>query len=707
MGRVLAFLFLPALAFAGEGKWTPQQVLELGPAWVKSQGFALPLEKLWSEKKGGGLLGNAVALPGCTGSFVSPQGLLITNHHCVVGVLQQHSTPENNLYKSGYLARNRGEEKRAAAFRIQIPRAFHDVTREVRASIPEGADDLERFRAIEAKQKALVAECEKKPATRCQFAAFDSGLFYTVTESLELSDVRLVYAPPRGVGDYGGEVDNWTWPRHTGDFALLRAYDGKGDPFVPDFWFPVSPRGVKAGDGVAVLGYPAASYRSFLASEMEEREQFWFPRLEELTREWSGLMERMGQASPQTAVAVADDAASLSNRRKNAEGELAGLKRGQIVEKQRALESKVLGWLARHPEMRAAQAARDALQGVAQERLATWEHDFLLDVLTFGPRGTRWGVAIARRAAEAQKPDIEREPGFQERDLQPLRERLERDQKRFDRGVDEEMFFSWVKRALQLPREQRIAAVQERFGSASDDVQVKKRIAEMYRLTRLTDVEERKRMFDEPVQVLLKRPDPLMWLSLELDEERRALKERRDRWAGASARNRPEWRRAVIAQAGAPLAPDANGTLRVTFGRVRGYAPRDGVSFAPVTRLGGVLEKHTGEEPFAVPDAVLKAARAGKTGRWKDAHLGDVPVDFLSDCDTSGGNSGSPVIDGQGNLVGVNFDRVWENVANDFGYNPDVARNIVADVRYLLWLLDQVEGAGALVSELTQGKGSP
>jgi hypothetical protein len=700
-GRVLAFLF-PALAFAGEGKWTPQQVLELGPAWVKGQGFQLPLEKLWSEKKGGGLLGNAIALPGCTGAFISPQGLLITNHHCVVGVLQQHSTPENNLYKTGYLARTRGEEKRAAAFRIQIPRAFHDVTKEVLASIPQGADDLERFRAIEAKQKSLVAECEKRPATRCQFAAFDSGLFYTLTESQELTDVRLVYAPPRGVGDYGGEVDNWTWPRHTGDFALMRAYDAKGDPFVPDYWFPVSSKGVKAGDGVAVLGYPATSYRSFLASEMEEREQFYFPRLEELTGEWSAILERAAQANPAAAVAVADDAASLSNRRKNAEGELAGLKRGGIVEKQRALEGRVLAFIGKHPEQRPAQAARDALQGIAQERLATWDRDFLLDALAFGPRGTRWGTSIARRATEAQKPDIEREPGYQERDLQQLRERLERDQKRYDRSVDEELFFSWLKRALALPKEQRIAAVQERFGSASDDVQLHKRIFEMYRLTRLTDLEERKRMFEESREVLLKRADPLLWLSLELDEERRALKERRDRWAGASAHHRPEWRRAVIAAAGAPVAPDANGTLRVTFGRVRGYAPRDGVSFAPVTRLVGMLEKHTGEDPFAVPEAVLKAARAGKTGRWKDAALNDVPVNFLSDCDTSGGNSGSPVIDGHGQLVGVNFDRVWENVANDFGYNPDVARNIVADVRYLLWMLDQVEGASALVGEMTR-----
>ncbi len=176
---------LPLMASAGVGKWTPQQVVELGPAWVKGQGVALPLDKLWSEKQNAGLLGNAIALPQCVGSFVSPQGLIITNHHCIVTILQQHSTPEHNLTQTGFIARTRGEEKRAGAFRIQIPRAFHDVTKDVLAAIPDGAGDAERFHAIEAKEKSLVADCEKKPATRCQFATFEGGLFFTLTESTE------------------------------------------------------------------------------------------------------------------------------------------------------------------------------------------------------------------------------------------------------------------------------------------------------------------------------------------------------------------------------------------------------------------------------------------------------------------------------------------------------------------------------------------
>ncbi len=207
-------------------------------------------------------------------------------------------------------------------------------------------------------------------------------------------------------------------------------------------------------------------------------------------------------------------------------------------------------------------------------------------------------------------------------------------------------------------------------------------------------------MFDETPGELQARQDPLLSLGFALDAERKALKERRDAEAGAILRLRPAWRRAVIGEAGRPLAPDANGSLRVTFGRVRGYSPREAVTMAPQTTLAGAVEKHTGQDPFDMPGRVREAFAAKRFGRWADPALGQVPIGLLSDCDTTGGNSGSPTIDGQGRLVGVNFDRVWENVANDFGYNPDVARNVSVDVRYLLWNLDVIEGAGDLLKEL-------
>jgi Peptidase S46 len=710
----LLSLLLAAPAFAGEGKWTPQQVLAQGPEWVKAQGFGLPLERMWDEKAGGGLLANAVQLPGCSGSFVSAEGLLITNHHCADGILQEHSTPQANLSLQGYLARTRADEKKAGAFRIQVPRAFRDVTNDVLAAVPAGAGDRARFQAVEAKQKALVAECESRPDTRCQFAAFDGGLFFTLTEFEEIEDVRLVYAPPLGVGNYGGEVDNWSWPRHTGDFSLLRAYKD-GQPYRPRYFFPVSTEGVREGDAVAVLGYPGRSYRSWIADEMREREERWFPAVRDLYAEWIGILDEEGARSAEAAIAVIDDRRGYENSRKNAEGQVAGLRRGRIVEKQRAADERVKTWAASRTEGRAALEAYEGLAKRNEASLRTWDRDFLLDMLSRGSRALRWAVQLARRATEGVKPDAEREPGYMERDLPRMRDQLERDQKRYSEATDRRLCRSWVKRALTLPVGQRIRAVDEAFGSTggrrgagmaprlegrSDEDALEAHIERLWRASRVFDLAARLAMFDETPEALKARKDPLLDLGLALDAERMALKERRDAEAGVILRLRPAWRKAVVAAAGRPVAPDANGSLRVTFGRVKGYSPREAVTMAPQTTLAGAVEKHTGEDPFDLPAPVREAFAAKRVGRWADPRLGEVPIGLLSDCDTTGGNSGSPTIDGEGRLVGVNFDRVWENVANDFGYNPDVARNVSVDVRYLLWNLDVVEGAGAVLREL-------
>ena len=698
IGAFLALLVaVPALG--GEGKWTPQQVLAQGPAWVEAQGFALPLERLWNEKAGGGLLANAVQLPGCSGSFISAEGLLVTNHHCADGILQEHSTPQANLSKDGYLARTRADERKAGAFRIQVPRAFRDVTSEVQAAVPPGATDRQRFEAVETIQKALVAECERTPGTRCQFAEFDGGLFFTLTEFEEIKDVRLVYAPPLGVGNFGGEVDNWSWPRHTGDFALLRAYKDE-KPYRPRHFFPVSTEGVREGDAVAVLGYPGRSYRSWIADEMHERQERWFPAIRDLYAEWIGILDEEAARSPEAAIATIDDRRGLENTRKNAEGQIAGLRRGRIVENQRAAEDRVLAWAAARPDGQPAIEAHQGLERLNAERLRSWDRDFLLDASSRGPRGLRWPVLLSRRSTEGQKPDAQREPGYMERDLSRMRDQLERDQKRYDEAADRRLFRSWVKRAMALPADRRIAAVDAAFAGAGDDAALDARIGQLYVASRVFDLAARKAMFDEAPETLAARKDPLLDLAFALDAERRALKDRRDVSAGATLLLRPAWRKAVIAEAGRPLAPDANGSLRVTFGRVRGYSPREAVTMAPQTTLAGAVEKHTGQDPFDLPAPVRGAFAAKRFGRWVDPVLGQVPIDLLSDCDTTGGNSGSPTIDGQGRLVGVNFDRVWENVANDFGYNPAVARNVSADVRYMLWNLDVIEGASDLLKEL-------
>lgn len=713
LAPALAALCLAAApALALDGKWTPAQVLDIDAKWLRKQGLDMPPSALWDAKRGTGLLTGAVNIAGCTGAFVSGTGLIVTNHHCLFNVVQEHSTPARDLIAQGFLARSAAEELPGSNVRVEIPRRFTDVTAQVLAAVPAGSDPAARLQAIDAAQKALVAECRRQPDVKCRVAAFDDGVTYTLIESIELRDVRLVYAPPRGVGEYGGEIDNWSWPRHTGDFAIARAYvgaDGRpadraegNRPYAPEFFFPISKRGVDEGDFVMVLGYPGITWRALIAEEMRERRERFFVRREDLFGEWIGILERAGGEDPAGKIAVAANLKSIHNRYKNAQGQIAGLDRGRTVARQAAQDDAVAAWAAKHAAHADATAARDALRAVLAEREATWERDFLLNLVPMGtesvpggipplPKGLYFGATLGHLAIERDKPDGARASGFTEAELPRLRERLRSEQRSYFAPADRRVFAALVRRALALPADQRIAAVDARFGGL-DAAGIEAAIAGMYAASPLLDPERREALIGATPDALAALGDPLLDFGLAWNRELRALRERERGWNARAALHRPAWRRAVAAQAGRPIAPDANGTLRISFAHVQGYAPRDGLVYTPFTTLAGALEKHTGREPFDLPEAVRRAAQAPGAGAQR--------VNFLADGDTSGGNSGSPVIDGRGRLVGINFDRVWENVAGDFGFNPAVSRNISVDIRYLLWMLAEVERADGLLREL-------
>jgi|CXWL01.1.fsa_nt_gi hypothetical protein len=702
-------LSLPLSTAAEDGKWTPSQMLQLDPAWLRSLGLELPPRSLWDEN-GAGLLDAVVQIDGCSAGFVSAEGLIVTNHHCAFGLLQEHSTPERNLIEDGFVAGSRADELAGRASRAQVPHKVRDVTAEVEAAVPAGSSDLERHRAIDHKMKELVAACERTPGRRCRAAAYDDGVTYELIENLEFADLRLVWAPPRSIGEYGGEVDNWSWPRHTGDFALLRVYSGPDNlpavagalgnrPFRPGHFFPVAREGVAPGSFVMVAGYPGLTVRSLVAEEMAERGERAFPARAELYARWIAIMEQGARRDATADIALASRIKGLANREKNARGQVAGLARGRILEKRRAEDQAVLvglETLAPGDPRRAAAAAHRELTGRVAERARTWNRDFLLEQISSGARSLDLAVTVVRSALERAKPDLERLPDFMERNLGRLKERQAVEQRRIDLPTELELAVDFFTRLAALPAAERpLPVVRWLAGGGEPEVVVRARLAEIQAATRVLDAGEREKMLAETEAQLRARRDPLLDLAFELEAELRRLDERRDADKGAAARLRPTWRRAVAAHLGRPLAPDANGTLRVSFAKVEGYRPRDAVWMEPQTTLSGLLQKHTGVEPFAAPALLLAAAAEAPTSRHADPRLGDVPVAFLASADTTGGNSGSPVLNGRGELVGVNFDRVWENVANDFGYNPEIARNISVDVRYLLFVLEHFGGADA------------
>jgi Peptidase S46 len=703
----------PALAL--DGKWTPAQVLDIDAGWLKQQGLRIPPSALWDAKRGTGLLTGTVNIGGCSGAFVSATGLIVTNHHCLFGAVQEHSTSQRDLITNGFLARTQSEELPASTLRVEIPKRFTDVSAQVLSVVPAGAQPQARLQAIDSKRKALVAECQKQTDIKCKVAVFDDGMNYTLIESIELRDVRLVYAPPRAIGEYGGEIDNWSWPRHTGDFAIARAYAGPNGtpadrvdtntPYASEFFFPLSNDGVDEGDFVIVLGYPGITYRALIADEMRERRERFFVRREDVFSEWIAILEHAGSNDAQGKIALAANLKGIHNRYKNAQGQIAGLDRGKIIERQRAQDAATIAWGAKKPRHAATVAAHAGLREVLAEREATWERDFLLNLIPLGAESPAGGIpplpkalfhaaTLAYNADERAKPEDSRATGFADADQSKIRERLRREQSQYFAPADQRVFAALVRRALALPADQRIAAVDARFGGMSSEA-IERTIAQMYAGSAVLDGDKREAMLGESADALSARKDALLDFGRAWANDVRALRARERDWNARAAVYRPAWRRAVAAHAGAPIAPDANGTLRISFAHVQGYAPRDGLRYTPVTTLGGVLEKHTGQEPFDVPATVRAAAAKQPT----------LPVNFLADGDTSGGNSGSPVIDGRGALVGINFDRVWENVAGDFGFNPAVSRNISVDIRYLLWMLRDVEKADGLLRELGIARG--
>jgi len=702
---------------ADEGMWMPQQIPDLAPR-LKELGFTGDA-KIWADLTGFPM--NAVvSLGGCSASFISPDGLIATNHHCVQGSLQYNSTPEKNLIVDGYLARTRDEElSNGPGSRVWVTVSVKEVTDEITGKIDPKLTDRKRFDVIERRVKERTAACEKG-GLRCRVASFFEGLRYFEIGQLEIDDVRLVYAPPQGIGNYGGETDNWQWPRHTGDFSFYRAYVGKDGkpasyakenvPYRPKHFLKVSPKGASPGELIFVAGYPGRTQRHETFDEVKERTDWALPRYVRRNREMIALLEATTKGQKDLEIKAEPRMRGLQNGMKKNEGVLAGLLKGGILarkeQKQKALES----WIAADPQRSKEYGPVLAELAVMQaEGQRSRERDAVLGGLYQG--STLLGTAnqLYRLSLERPMKDVDRDPTFQERNWSRMKEGLERMQRTYDNRLDRPMLRYGLLEAAALPAEQRIAPLDTLVGFTAGmamDEAAKKAdtyLDALYAGTKLPEKEFRLGLFEKSAKEIVGTKDTAIQLAAALHPMAEASREREKANDGKRSRLRPQYMRALLAQGGGLVPPDANSTLRVTFGRVMGVDPRDGMRYLPQTTLQGVVDKHTGEGEFDSPDRLLeavKALRAGKTSPYFDEKLGDVPVNFMSDVDTTGGNSGSAVLNSQGELVGLLFDGTLETVASDFLFDTEKTRSIQVDSRYLLWVWDAVEGAKHLLDEV-------
>jgi MYXO-CTERM domain-containing protein len=708
-GAVALFAcLLPATLHAGEGQWKPDQIAEVHERG-KALGLELTADELWQAGEApGGLLRAAVNIGGCTAAFISAEGLLSTNHHCAYGALQANSSVEHDYLKDGFVARTRADELVAPGKSVRILHSITDVTEQVQAKLAAAADDLARARAYDLVRNELVDACEAAAAHRsCQVARFFSGTRFELHEYIELRDLRLVYAPPSAIGEYGGETDNWMWPRHTGDFSLLRAYVGPDGepaahspdnvPYQPAHWLRPSAEGVDAGDFVAVLGYPGHTDRYMWATELDRHFGEWLPMRVALYGEWIAILEAGKQRDAAVAIKVAALEKGLANRYKNAAGKIAGLERLNLIETRKAEDAR-LAMLGED-----AQATLDELAAISTARSERAAWAFLLENLSAAPRSLVIARDLALWAQQRGKADVDRLAGYRDRDRDRVWSRLEQLAKDYDPQVDVELLASFLAHADALEG-RRIAGFDALLGPAKgaglDDREAYLSAAKAaFEGSALADVETLRGLFDNP-KAVGKSKEPMLALARALVAELATLAELEDAERGRLLAVEPAYFEVLTKLRGAPLSADANSTLRISFATVQGYEKWDGSEQQPQTVLAGAVAKHQGAGDFNLPAAVLAKAEGSKQSRWVDRELGDVPIAFLADGDTTGGNSGSPVIDGKGRLVGFNFDRVWENVAGDYAWRPAQSRNVISDARFLYWMLEEVEDAAHLLDEL-------
>ena len=697
-------LLLSSFAGADEGMWLPEQLPAMGPM-LQEMGLEIPPEQLADPQAEP--LSAIVSLGFCSASFLSPDGLVATNHHCVSGYLSYASDAEHTYARDGFLAVDRSAEISAGpAARLYVVESITDVTAQINGKLKKRTKDVKRYQIVDKSKKLLISQCEAQANHRCEVASYYGGQQYRLISKLEIQDVRMVYAPPESVGSYGGEIDNWMWPRHAGDFSLLRAYvapDGSSAPFSadnvpyqPKTHLKVDPTGADPGEFVMIAGYPGSTYRYRTARQMRFAEEVSYPYSIALSQEIIALLKAEAATGDEASGRLNSSIDQVANGLKYRQGNLDNFAGSDVVGRKQAQWAELEAWIAADPKRTKLYgpvlAEMDEMQA---ETEASFEADTTIGYL-------RWlsdNLGVAHRAyrfsVEAAKPDLERDRGYQARDLERTQQRFDAMDGTYWEPADKQLTELTLKRLMALPPEKLPVGMAEHVAAAGG---VDALLQTLFAQGSVPDAATRKAWLEMDRAQLEAMDNPWMQLAVLLETKTLAPQRAKDKArSGASLRLQPLYMEALL-QSGDQVYPDANGTLRISVGHIEGYSPADAIEYMPQTTVAGMAAK-AGEWPFDAPTRLLDAAASSPQSRFADPALGDVPVDFLSTLDSTGGNSGSATLNSKGEFVGFLFDGNYEAMSADWLFDPELTRSIHVDVRYMLWVLE-VEGADHLLDEL-------
>ncbi len=680
---------LPALPEEGMYPLSEIHKINLTKAGLKID----PLEVY--NPNGTSLVDALVNVGGCTGSFVSGDGLILTNHHCAFSAVNAASTTEHNYLRDGFLANNHSDEIPAKNKTVKITESYKDVSKDILDAV-KGIDDLtERAKIIKAKMQEIgLAANDEKKSIEGKVSEMFKGKTYVLFRYRIIKDVRLVYVPPRTIGEFGGETDNWIWPRHSGDFTFMRAYvapDGSSAeyskenvPYKPKKFLKINPNGVNEGDFVFILGYPGRTYRHLPSYFLQYQQNYHLPYIAK-TFEWMiNKYEEISKNNPELQLQFATKIKRLANTMKNYKGKMLGLKRINLIQQKQNEEKQLQTFIDSNPKLKYKygnllnefKSAYKDMFSIAKARL--W-------FVIFNRFTKTKQIAELLNTYSTEINNQENEKAGKNQNLQKVKDEIIATVKSANKTFETEL----LKKLFEDAKKNK--------GKSKINSLVSFLQKENINNLNILDTNYVNRLIEKPTDI---KQDSFLQLVANLNNDYKKIQNKTDsingkllKLSAALYDVKKKWKKENF-------VPDANGTLRLTYGYIKGYSPRDAIYYSPITTLNGVIDKSYFGNEYAIPDK-LRTLYANKDfGKFYNKNLDSVPVGILYNTDTTGGNSGSPVMNAYGEMIGLNFDRAYEATINDYAWNESYSRSIGVDIRYILWITEKLGGADYLLKEM-------
>jgi len=684
---------------------------DLDRAGLKSAGLKIDEKDIYNPGQIG-LVDALVRVGGCSGSFVSQNGLIITNHHCAFSAVQLASTPERDYLTNGFVAQRQELEIEAKGLTIRITESYEDVSDKILGAVANVADPAERIRIIQDRQRALAREAEAAdPTIRAEVSEMFIGRSYVLFRYKTIEDVRLVYIPRQNIGEFGGETDNWVWPRHTGDFSFLRAYVSKDGssapyskdnvPYQPKKHLKINPNGVQEEDFVFILGYPGRTFRHRPAPYLEYQQRFLLPYISELNDFQNRQLQEAGKNDKAIELQLATRIKRNANVMKNYRGKMKGLRNIDLVGTKRQEDQALQDFIQGNPTLHAKYGNLMAeIDLHYQEVFGDAQKDLWLGQIYNSTILLQ--VARAVNDFKSRLEAIADEAGRKELFVQQsgrVKQAIEQIYSNYNQFADQWIFGRMLSEAIGFQGANLIPSV-KKLGLESEE-KAFDRAAQLISQSKLA---QQDLLFGEVLgspESLLAYTDGLLSFQQDLQADVTAFRPVLAHREGELNQLMGDYVAVKEQFQQRNFVPDANSTLRLTYGYIRGYSPADATYMHPFTTIRGLIEKGaSGDAEFEYPAVIRERWLEKDFGPYVKQDLNDVPVNILYDMDTTGGNSGSPIMNALGELIGVNFDRAYDATINDFAWNQSYSRSIGVDIRFVLWVADKIDNADFLLKEL-------